>query len=72
MTHSFTSHLAVLTISSFVVDRFGRSLRFCYFEFEKYAISYGCKGKVILESRASVDLVYSSELNEQWKNFDQL
>ena len=54
--------LAFKTISPLFVDRFGRSLRYCYLEFDKEALSDGCRSeniwyrwkgfefKVILES----------------------
>ncbi len=42
LTHSLTmSRLALSALSPLVVNRFGRSLRLCYLEFDKEAISAG-------------------------------
>ena len=46
LSHSHTkSRLALSAISPFFVDPFGRSLRFCYLEFDKEAISDGCRSE---------------------------
>ena len=62
LTFSFVDHAPLF------VDRFRRSLRFCYLEFNKEAISDGCRSGnaryrwVILDSWGSVvrvDIVFS-------------
>ncbi len=45
LPHSLMGRLAISTISPLFVDRFWRSLRFCYLKFNKEALSDGCRVK---------------------------
>ena len=45
VTVSLMGPLDLTAISPLFVDRFGRTLRFCYLEFDKEAISDGCRSE---------------------------
>ncbi len=47
LASTLTGRLSSLTISPLYVDRFGRSLRFCYLEFDKKVISDGSGVKML-------------------------